>query len=155
MNPGSNQLNKALKRMGKSTLIYYKYYGRTTNDVGDDVAQYLPGVELKGSLQPIARDVYYIYGYNLQKTYYQFFCSKDVLDLQRDSSGDQMAFNGEAFQCQSITAWYRIDGWVEVHLCGIGPDLEDRQIFGFGEVGVDNGNQNFEQGNFSHDGLLP
>jgi hypothetical protein len=61
-----------------------------------------------------------------------------------------MSFDGILYQCQSITQWFGIDGWVEVHMINIGPDLNERIIFGFSSLVNDSGNSNFDNGNFDN-----
>ncbi len=149
MNILGNILDQALQLIPPETILHYKYFGRIASSVGNWKPKYLSAVEVPGSWQPIPRKVDYTSGYNLQKNYFNFFCSKQVLDLQRDTSSDLMARNGYLYQCQSITDWYGVDGWVQVLLVEIGLDLQDRLVIGFNTDDFVNDNENFEQGNFA------
>ncbi|OWK39547.1 hypothetical protein FRUB_06110 [Fimbriiglobus ruber] len=44
------------------------------------------------------------------------YLQRNVIDVARDVSGDQIVFNGATYQCVSKTAWDAIDGWDAV-LC--------------------------------------
>jgi hypothetical protein len=116
MIPGSNLLNRALKIIAKQTVTYYKSLGRTLNDVGQDVTAYNEPVSIAGSLQPVSRVLYEKLGLDLQKTYYTFYTSNNVIDVGRNVSGDQFVFNGQRYQVESNNDWYAQDGWKGV-LC--------------------------------------
>ena len=114
--PGMNLLNMALTVIQRQSVQYYQYDGRTLNAVGQDVTTYLAPVTKVGSWQPIPRHLYEQLGLDLQKNYFNFYTSNDVLDVQRDVSGDQIVFEGSKYQCESNTEWYKLDGWKGV-LC--------------------------------------
>lgn len=116
MIPGSNLLNMAFQIIAKQTVIYYQYASRITNAIGYEVTTYESGVTLSGSFQPVPRSLYSQYGLDLQKSYFTFYVSKNILDLERNVSGDQISFNGSRFQCESNVEWFNIDGWTSV-LC--------------------------------------
>ena len=143
MIPGQNLLNMALTVIARQTLRYYRDAGRTLNSVGQDVTEYYPGVNMVGSWQPVPRKLYEVYGLDLQKDYFTFYTSNDVLDVQRDVSGDQISFNGQLYQCESNNDWFHLDGWKGILCVHVGPDINDRMIFGFGPE-----NKNFGKGNF-------
>lgn len=120
MIPGSNLLNAALTVIAKQTVTYYRSTGRALNNVGQDVTTYAAGVSAMGSFQPVPRKLYTAYGLDLQKSYFTFYVSSNVIDVERDVSGDQIAFNGRRFQCESNNDWYAIDGWKGVLCVDIG-----------------------------------
>lgn len=120
MIPGSNLLNLALSVVGAQTLAYFAYTGRQTNAAGYDVTTYADPVDISGSFQPVPRAQYSNLGLDYQKTYWNFYVSADVLDVARDVSGDQLAFEGLRYQCESITPWRAIDGWNAVLCVEIG-----------------------------------
>lgn len=122
MIPGSNLLNLALTVIGHQFFDWYKFKARTTNAAGLDVPTYQPPISLQGSIQPVPRNLYAAYGLQLEKNYFTFFVSQDILDIRRDVSGDQMFFNGKVYQCVSITDWFPMDGWTPV-LCVQVPDV--------------------------------
>lgn len=116
MIPGSNLLNIALTVIAPQAVTYYQYVSRAVNDVGQDITVYAPPVVLRGSLQPVPRQLYEAYGLDLQKSYYTFYTLSNLLDVGRDVSGDQISFNNTRFQCESANDWFAIDGWKGV-LC--------------------------------------
>ena len=111
MIPGQNLLKMALTVIAKQTVTYYKYASRSLNDVGQDVTVYEPPVQIKGSLQPIERKMYEKFGLDMQNDYVIFYVPQDILDIERDVSGDQIEYNGNRYQCQSDTEWFSQDGW--------------------------------------------
>ena len=111
MIPGANLLNMALTIISKQTIQYYRYLSRASNSVGQYVSTYAAPVNIVGSWQPVPRNLYQVYGLDLQKDYFTFYTSNDVLDLARDISGDQVAFMGSRYQCESNNDWYKLDGW--------------------------------------------
>lgn len=116
MIPGINILNLALSVIGRQFFDYYAYVSRTPNENGIDVTNYALPLNMSGSAQPVPRHLYAEYGLDWQKNYWTFYVSIDVIDVNRDVSGDQFFFNGKVFQCESITPWFQIDGWTAV-LC--------------------------------------
>lgn len=111
-----NLLNIAMGVTGNQKVTYSAYTGRVTNAYGVDVATYATGVETDASVQPVPRDVYQVLGLDFRKFYFDVYISKDVIGVKRDVSGDKIEYNGETFQCMSITDWYAQNGWVTV-LC--------------------------------------
>ena len=148
--PGSNLLNIALSVIQKQSVLYYAENTRTLNDIGQDVTVYDAPRELVGSFQPVPRRMYEKYGLDLQKTYYTFYTSNDVRDVERDISGDQLVYGADRFQCESNNEWYRADGWKGILVCRVGKATDFLEIFGFGAALPSiNTNLNFEHGNFA------
>ena len=114
MIPGSNLLNKAFTLIGKTTVSYYTDAGRTVNAVGQYVTSYSAAANVTGSLQAVKQELYDKYGLDFQKKYYMLYVSRDAIDVGRDVSGDQFEHNGYRYQCESLTNWYSIDGWVSI-----------------------------------------
>jgi hypothetical protein len=112
--PGSNILNTAMRAIAKQSFTYYAFLSRTPNQIGQDVTKYDSPMTMQGSVQPVPRTLYQAYGLDFQRYYLNFYVSKSVLDVSRDISGDQIAFNGRRFQCMSKTDWFGQDGWVAV-----------------------------------------
>lgn len=116
--PGSNLLNQALGIIGRQSFLYFAQLSRTTDVAGTDIGQYVStyatAVHASGSVQPMSRALYQQYGLDLQKTYFNFYVSADIIDVTRNVSGDQFKFNGRTFQCESIMPWFGIDGWNQV-----------------------------------------
>ena len=120
--PGQNLLNMALTVISKQTIQYYQYSGRTLNAVGQDITTYLSVVNLVGSWQPVPRKLYIVYGLDLQKDYFTFYTSNNLLDITRDVSGDQIAFMGRRYQVESDNDWFQLDGWKGVLCVDLGAD---------------------------------
>ncbi len=109
-----NVLNMAMKVVGKQTFTYFKFRNRVTNYIGTDDSIFEAPVSVQGQVQAVPRNLYEIYGLDLQRTYLTFFISKAILDVERDVSGDQIQFGSERYQCLSETDWHAINGWTQV-----------------------------------------
>lgn len=148
MIPGQNLLNMAFRIIAQQSLVYYHYLGRTQNSVGQDVSQYSDGKSIVGSFQPVPRVLYQTLGLDLQKEYWTFYTSNNVTDIGRNTAGDQIAFNGQRYQCESDNDWYFIDGWKGSLFVHIGIDSADNTVFGFNERPSINTNLNFGNSNY-------
>lgn len=115
--PGQDLLEDALSIIESQSIIYYKASSRVLNDVGQYVTTYAPGTNIYGSFQPVPKNLYQQYGLDLQKTYYTFYTSNDIIDVQRDVSNDQIVFNGTRFNCESNNDWYAMDRWKGILCC--------------------------------------
>lgn len=141
MIPGSDLLAEALTLIAPQTVSYFSFKSRSTNAIGLEETLYNPPILIDGSLQPVPRKFYEMYGLDFEKSYYIFYTSMKVLDIQRGVSGDQIVFNKQQFQCLSNNDWFAVDGWVGV-LCVL-VNSDNLEVFGMEKF-----NQNFEQGNF-------
>lgn len=148
MIPGSNLLNMALTVIAKQAITYYQATGRALNNIGQDVTTYAAATVIVGSFQPVPRQLYQQFGLDLQKSYYTFYTSNNIFDVMRDVSGDQIAFNGQRFQCESNNDWFALDGWKGILCVLIGSEPLDQPIFGFNDLPQINDNFNFNNGNF-------
>lgn len=108
----SNLLVDALDVIGVQNFLYYQYLGRTTNAIGLDVAARSPGISVSGSFQPVPRSLYAHMGLDFQKYYANFYVPQNVIDIERNSAGDQFSYNGKLFQVLSRTDWHGVNGWV-------------------------------------------
>ncbi len=118
--PGRNLLKTALKVIASTPIVYYQALGRTLNAVGQDVTTYNSPLTLLGSWQAVPRSLYEQYGLDLQKTYFNFFVSKELVDIERDVSNDLLVYQNNVYQCQSATEWFGIDGWIQMISCKSG-----------------------------------
>ena len=114
--PGSNILNLALNVIAKQPFNYFAFSSRSLQPNGQYLNNYAAPVALLGSVQPVPRSVYEHEGLLFDKMYLKIYVSQDVIDISRNNAGDQIQFNGNMYQCESVTPWDAIDGWVEV-LC--------------------------------------
>jgi hypothetical protein len=151
MIPGQNLLNMALTVIAKQSITYYSVKARNINSVGQTVTWYNPGIVVLGSFQPVPRALYMVYGLDLQKDYYTFYASKNIIDLGRDATGDQIAFNGDRFQVESANDWYALDGWKGVLCVRVGADDQTPSVWGFNRKPAINNYVNFGNGNFFSD----
>jgi hypothetical protein len=119
--PGSNLLTMAFTVIAQQTISYFKENGRTLNVNGQWVTTYDAPVTIKGSFQPVAKNLYEKYGLDFQKEYFNLYAPNSIVDLDRDVSGDQIVYNSTLFQCQSNTEWFTIDGWKAILCVKLGP----------------------------------
>lgn len=110
MIPGSNLLATALSVIGAPTVTYYRYAGRSRNEVGQYVTEVSQETR-QGSVQAVSRNLYEQLGLDLQKNYVWFYAIGSTQDIGRDVSGDQFDFNGSRYEILSLTDWTPIDGW--------------------------------------------
>lgn len=148
MTPGGNLLKRALRLISSQRVTYYKYGGRTTDEAGVYVPQYNLPIYLDGSLQSVPRNLYQNLGLDWNKNYKTFYCSTQLLDVQRGVTGDQFAYAGRQYQVESSNDWYAQDGWNGVLAVDIGsapPFNTGTGTFGFNRQA----DQNFGNGNFN------
>ena len=120
--PGSNLLLQALTVINPQYITYYEVTGRTVNSIGQYTTTYAAGVQIRGSFQAVPKNLYQAYGLDLQKSYYTFYSLNNLIDLIRDTSNDQIAYDGKRYQCESANDWFAQDGWKGVLCCYISPD---------------------------------
>lgn len=114
--PGSNILNEALALIGPQSFLYFPYATRTLLPNGLWSTTYVAGIPAAGSVQPVARTLYSVYGLDFQKDYYMFFIQRNIIDVARNVAGDQFEYQGKNFQAVSKVNWFGADGWDEI-LC--------------------------------------
>jgi hypothetical protein len=114
MIPGSNILNAALRVIASTPVQYYKYVTRAANDLGIYNTLYDPPIQIRGSLQAVEKTMYAQLGLDLSKKYMNLFVPNNILDVNRDVSGDQFIYNSETYQCESAEPWFSIDGWTAI-----------------------------------------
>jgi hypothetical protein len=109
--PGSNLLAQALRAIKPVQIQYFKFQGRTLNASKQWMPTYAAGVPIWASVQAVPRNTYAQYGLDFQRDYIKIFAQEDVVDLDRDSSGDQFIYNYDLFQLESENRWFLQDGW--------------------------------------------
>lgn len=117
--PGSDVLNDALSVIASESVTYYQFLSRSQNDVGQDVTVYNDPITIYGSFQPIPRNEYQQLGLDFNKSYFNLYTSNNIIDIARDVSGDQIQFQGVQYQCEALTKWFGIDGWVAIRCVAI------------------------------------
>ena len=114
MIPGSDLLSMALTVIDSAQFDYYPFSARKLQPNGQYLNLYSFPLSLQGSAQAVRRELYQRLGLQFDKYYYTFFVQQNTIDVSRDVAGDMIYYQGNMYQCQSITPWYGVDGWVEI-----------------------------------------
>ncbi len=109
-----NLLNAALSLTGSQSFQYIQYIGRVDNGIGQDIAQYAAPIQLYGNVQAVPRNLFEVYGLDFQSQYLMFYVSRQILDVERDVSGDTIQYANAKYQCKSQTDWNAQNGWTAV-----------------------------------------
>lgn len=109
--PGSNLLKAASRLIAFQVVTYYKFDSRQNNEIGVLETIYDAPISIKGSFQPIPKNLYEQYDLDLSKNYATFYAPNDILDIQREVSGDYIVYAGKPYQCESNNDWFPQDGW--------------------------------------------
>lgn len=116
--PGANLLRMALTIIAPQGITYYAPVSRALNDIGQYITTYAAPIVIEGSFQPVQRQLLQSMGLDLQKSYYVFYSSFDLQDVERDTSpGLLVDLRGEVLQIESDTDWFTQDGWKGVLTC--------------------------------------
>jgi hypothetical protein len=109
-----NLLNMAMAVVGKQQFTYQKFVSREVNEIGALVPTYTSPQATSGQVQAAPRHLFELYGLDFQKTILIFYVSQDIIDIQRDVSGDKIQYQGATYQCLTETDWYKINGWKSI-----------------------------------------
>lgn len=120
MIPGSNLLAMALRVISSQEVQHFRFLTRSTNAIGQDVANYADPAPIGGSFQPVPRAAYINLGLDFNRDYAVYYTSNAILDIGRDESGDQFEYGGRRWQALSDNDWKKVDGWVGVMMIDIG-----------------------------------
>lgn len=123
--PGSNLLLRAKRLIRFSTVDYFSFKSRTLNDVRQWIPEFDPSFKLSASVQAVQRDTYTQYGLDFQRNYVRLYAAHNIIDLERDSSGDRFIYNGRLFQLESQFTWWHEDGWDRCLAVEIGKPLNN------------------------------
>lgn len=118
--PGSNLFRSAARLIRTTTVAYEEYDTRTLNAAKQWVATYKPAFDLACSVQAVDRTNYVEYGLDFQKNYVHLYAAQDVIDIDRDSSGDRFTWNGRRWQLESRNNWFAQDGWASAIAVEVG-----------------------------------
>jgi hypothetical protein len=113
-------------------VLYIKDAGRTLNEAKMWVTSYQKPFKIPMSVQRVPRNKYIQFNLELQREYVMLYASMDMLDIDRDVSGDRLIWNGKVHQLESQNTWFIQDGWAKslaVDL-GIEGDAWLKEIFG-------------------------
>lgn len=123
MIPGSNLLNMAMGLIAPQTVKYFQALPRgAANTIGVLPSAFAAGVNVTtGSLQPVPQNMFQQLGLDYAKTYVTWFVQRQIVGLERNSSGDEIEWNGSRYKCQNETDWFGQDGWLSIICVKIGP----------------------------------
>jgi hypothetical protein len=109
-----NLLNMAMTVVGQQSFTYYRFLSRSLNAVGQDVAIYDAPKQVSGQVQAAPRKLFDDYGLEFQESAIVFYVSRDIIDIDRNVSGDQIKFGNKIYKCLTQTSWLQINGWTGV-----------------------------------------
>lgn len=112
-----NVLLSALQVIPPEPLTYEKYIGTSVNEIGMNVPQYAPPVEVKGSIQyHISEKMYQAYGLDLNKDYALVDIPAEVVGVETNKTPDRLTFHGKQWIVVKTSNWFKYNGWVKL-LC--------------------------------------
>jgi hypothetical protein len=125
--PGSNLLRRASRLIKFQEVQYYSAAERVLNAARQWVPGFGTATPLKASVQAVNRSSYAEMGLNFNSFYVQVYAMLNMVDLQRDSSGDRFIYNGDLYQMENGQSWFEQDGWatclaVRIKTGATGPD---------------------------------
>lgn len=110
-----NVLLTAMSVILPEKLVYEKYKGTKTNEIGMDVPQYDIPVITKGSIQfHISEKMYQAYGLDLNKDYALVDVPADIVGAEGKNSPDRLTFHGKKWIVVKCNNWYIYNGWVKL-----------------------------------------
>lgn len=121
MSPGSNLYLMARRLIGGGVVRYQYYVSRELNAAKQWVSTYAAAFDMDVSIQAVDRNSYVEYGLDFQKNYVRIYTNDNVVDIERDSSGDRFWWNGRFYQLESQNPWFQIDGWSSALGVDVGP----------------------------------
>lgn len=109
--PGTNLYRLATTLIRRQPVKYYEYAGRFPDKQRNLVAMYREHKTLYASIQAVQREKYADMGLDFQENYVKIFVDKDIVDLDRDSTGDMFYFGGKYYKMENEKTWFYQDGW--------------------------------------------
>ena len=111
--PGANVLAMALRVIASQPFQYVQYTSRSIQSNGMYLAQYAAPVNVtSGSVQPVPRALYEVYGLQFDKNYKMVYVPASYVDVSRDVAGDQIIYAGNYYQVMQKTDWFEADNWI-------------------------------------------
>ena len=65
-----------------------------------------------GSIQPLPRNLYQMYGLQFDRFYVTVYMPECATDVSRDTAGDQIEYQGNRFQAVQKVNWYTPNFWI-------------------------------------------
>lgn len=118
--PHSNLLASALTVISPDPFLLGRVTGRTKSLKGQYVSTYAEPTTEYGSIQAVPRNRYQSLGLDWNKNYIQIYTIQPIQDLNRDTGGDRITYNGRFFDVLSNNDWSVIDGWNGVLAVDVG-----------------------------------
>lgn len=115
-----NLLNVALMLIPPVTVSWRKATGRVQNALGQWVTAYADPVALTCSFQPLEKAKYEVLGLDLNKHYFVLYGSKDLIAVERETSGDTVDYEGRRYQFEDAVDWFAYNGWKGIVCVDIG-----------------------------------
>lgn len=110
--PGLNLYKLATKVIKPQAFTWFEFDSRTEDSRGFDITAYKDGVPKTASIQAVPRNLFQSIGLDFQKYYVMLYTDDPDLNVvDRDTSGDQIEFNGQCYQLLSNTDWNPQDNW--------------------------------------------
>jgi len=109
--PGSNNLALALSIQGKEKINYFRSNGRTVNARGNYISAYEPPFSILGRFQAEQRTGIAEQGQELQRSIATIYLSTSMIDVTRNTQGDQVSYGGKLWQLLSNLEWNKQDRW--------------------------------------------
>ncbi len=114
--PSANLFRMATKLIQTTPVQWFRFIGRSVNEIGQYESEYAPPVEVKASVQAAEATLIAALGLDIQPMYFRLYLAKDAAEVSRDGSGDKFLYNGKTLQALSSDYWFEQDGWVGI-LC--------------------------------------
>jgi hypothetical protein len=119
----NNVLFVALKIQNKTSVDYFQFTGRVTNEAGMDVTTYAESITVtNGKVISVNKKNYVQFGLDFSKRYVNWFVPNlDAIDLSRDVSGDIIECICRRWELVGSNLWFSLDGWSSFLAIDIGP----------------------------------
>mgnify|MGYP001563473218 FL=1 len=124
MSPGSDLLDIAFGLIGTQIIHYRNFESRVKNAQFQWVPAFGEFFEMEASVQRVPRSQYIKFNLEFQRNYVQVYASYDMIDLDRDTTGDQFTYNKRLYQLESQGTWFAQDGWATCLAVDIGTSPE-------------------------------
>lgn len=109
--PGLNLLSTVQTVIVPTTIRFFRFTGRITNDIGMEVNQFAAGTDIRANVLPVPRKHYQEMGLDYNKRYIMIWSTTDFNDLSRDRAPDEIEYNGKRYTLQNEEDWTPIDNW--------------------------------------------
>lgn len=109
--PGSNLLGLASQLVAFQEAKHWRNRAVVSGGDGVNAPTYYPAEDIFVSVQPVPRNLYDVYGLDLQKDYVTIYASTRLHDVRRDKAPDLVDYGGTRYSVESNEDWRNQDGW--------------------------------------------